>query len=280
MSDFLSHLVARSLDPAGAVRPRLASLFEPPGPSAGPAGGPVLVPEALGEPVISAEPVPDVRRGGESSTRRGTRPKDTPHPAGPPRGSRPEAGPVPAEPGPRPPSPAGPAVPATTRVVSESGPPPTRPQPAEPGQDSPAISPRLVARLPRAVEGRPPGTELSAASDLGSSARRDGMSLNGAGSSPESSQRRHDPVRPGFGRRDFPPAGPRSHPASVTAHLETMKPAAIRPRAEPEPVVQVTIGRIEVRAVPPAPASAKERPRSSVMSLDEYLRLRAKRGRE
>lgn len=51
--------------------------------------------------------------------------------------------------------------------------------------------------------------------------------------------------------------------------------------AESEPVIQVTIGRVEVRAASsPAPAASKERPTPAVMSLDEYLRRRSQRGRE
>lgn len=48
-----------------------------------------------------------------------------------------------------------------------------------------------------------------------------------------------------------------------------------------EPVIHVSIGRIEVKATPPRDSSARvERPPSSVMTLDEYLRRRTKRGGE
>ena len=43
---------------------------------------------------------------------------------------------------------------------------------------------------------------------------------------------------------------------------------------EPAPTVQVTIGRIEVRAAPPAEVAAQKTPRPKPMSLDEYLRQR------
>lgn len=46
----------------------------------------------------------------------------------------------------------------------------------------------------------------------------------------------------------------------------------------PEPTIQVTIGRIEVRAVSPQASTPKERPASPVMSLNDYLRQRSKRG--
>lgn len=50
-------------------------------------------------------------------------------------------------------------------------------------------------------------------------------------------------------------------------------------RAEPaaEPVIQVTIGRIEVRATPAPRAPARERPAARpAVDLEEYLRQRAK----
>lgn len=51
-------------------------------------------------------------------------------------------------------------------------------------------------------------------------------------------------------------------------------------KSEPEPVINVTIGRVEVRAVQAdAPKKAKHQKKSSgVMSLDEYLNQRERRG--
>jgi hypothetical protein len=48
--------------------------------------------------------------------------------------------------------------------------------------------------------------------------------------------------------------------------------------AQPEPNVHVTIGRIDVRATTEGNAPARQRPASPVMSLDEYLRLQVQRG--
>jgi hypothetical protein len=41
-----------------------------------------------------------------------------------------------------------------------------------------------------------------------------------------------------------------------------------------EPTIQVTIGRVEVRATPSAPVATARKPTAPVMSLDEYLRSR------
>lgn len=45
-----------------------------------------------------------------------------------------------------------------------------------------------------------------------------------------------------------------------------------------EPIVHVTIGRVEVRATAEAPREKRSRPASPVMGLDEYLRRTAQRG--
>ncbi|GAP66350.1 hypothetical protein MBSD_n1657 [Mizugakiibacter sediminis] len=65
----------------------------------------------------------------------------------------------------------------------------------------------------------------------------------------------------------------------------TTPPAAPRPRTQAaampaapasETVVQVSIGRIEVRAAPAAPARRRDEPRPT--RLDDYLRQRNGRG--
>lgn len=75
------------------------------------------------------------------------------------------------------------------------------------------------------------------------------------------------------------PAGtilpPRIKVASEFSRLQM----PVQSREEREPTIQVTIGRIEVRATSaPAPAPGKERSAPRVMSLDEYLQRRTGRG--
>jgi hypothetical protein len=68
----------------------------------------------------------------------------------------------------------------------------------------------------------------------------------------------------------------------VSRHLEKGFPDALQSTraAEPEQVVHVTIGRIEVRAVPPTAQSKAEQRSTSqpAQSLEEYLRKRARGG--
>jgi hypothetical protein len=72
----------------------------------------------------------------------------------------------------------------------------------------------------------------------------------------------------------------REHPASsqtqphsdqVTPHTT---PIATQPAATEPPTIHVTIGRIEVRATPPAAATKRSTHSSSTLSLDDYLRAR------
>jgi len=66
----------------------------------------------------------------------------------------------------------------------------------------------------------------------------------------------------------------------VTPYVEPAAPVPAEPAATPgpTPTIQVTIGRVEVQATPPAPTPKNQRPKPPVMSLDEYLRQRTNRG--
>lgn len=68
---------------------------------------------------------------------------------------------------------------------------------------------------------------------------------------------------------------PKVAPADQLAFPPRQQPAA----AAAEPVIQVTIGRIEVRATPPPLQPARPRPAAqSAGSLEEYLQRRSRRG--
>lgn len=80
--------------------------------------------------------------------------------------------------------------------------------------------------------------------------------------------------------------GPKPEPALAEKFITTVRPqirpfippqTARPPEPQPEasPTINVTIGRIEVRATPtPTVTDRKERPQSPVMGLEEYLRRR------
>lgn len=68
------------------------------------------------------------------------------------------------------------------------------------------------------------------------------------------------------------PAGP------VVPVIRGVPPIVSKPAPAPEPTIKVTIGRVEIRAVN-APERPRAEPKSSkILSLDDYLRQRAKKG--
>jgi hypothetical protein len=79
-----------------------------------------------------------------------------------------------------------------------------------------------------------------------------------------------------------PPAAPETPPVievqpQISPMPESVTPApAVGP--EPAPTIQVTIGRVEVRATPAPATSRKPATEPAVMSLEEYLRQRSAGG--
>ena len=73
------------------------------------------------------------------------------------------------------------------------------------------------------------------------------------------------------------PASPLLQPRVTVVERQ---PPPVRPEAPAaEPVIQVTIGRIEVRATPPPAQPSRPRPAAlPALSLEEYLRRRSRKG--
>ncbi len=72
-----------------------------------------------------------------------------------------------------------------------------------------------------------------------------------------------------------------SDSSQLRPYVAPVHPLPVAPTSQPKlaPTIQVSIGRIEVKATaPPAPAPKKRRTTPSVMSLDEYLRQRNQGG--
>jgi hypothetical protein len=67
-------------------------------------------------------------------------------------------------------------------------------------------------------------------------------------------------------------------PQAVRGSVISERPGTSPRSSPPQPTIQVTIGRIEVRAVPQQSSIPKARATRPVMSLDEYLQRRTKRG--
>jgi hypothetical protein len=250
MTDFLTRLAERSLGVGDVVRPRPASLFEPRGATVGAA--PLEVEE---ERVV---PAPRPGRG------QAARPVDaSPTPV---RGEAPPSGEPPAA-GRRDGGPAGEvrvlegvtvepprAAPAPASHTADAI--PRQPEPAK--ADEPAVDTTLV------IEGLP-----APAAPAGHAPAR-------TGARPTAQRRRAAPAPPAS---QTPPAGP---PEPGDAHAWPTMPASPMPvrvaePAEP-PVVHVTIGRVDVRAVLPATAPEQPKPRRRPrVTLEEYLRESGRR---
>ncbi len=107
-----------------------------------------------------------------------------------------------------------------------------------------------------------------------------------------------EPATPGAASTTPPPAQPRHRYDEQPPHIERtmvtreMHFANAAPRssrapqsrmeipAQSEPVIQVSIGRVEVRAVAPPPAAKSNRtPRAAAMTIDDYAARRNAKGR-
>lgn len=279
MNDFLSQLAARSWGSAEMIRPRLPSFYEPAPNTVGSEGRMDVT------AMFDAEERSEVAIAGPRTLR----------PANGVEESRLE------------PKRDGRVVAPewATPLVDREGPSPTLPPPHQKGDTTGVVRPALpeasaagsrppVVRVLPAVLGVTPAGHppITSAANPHGGVERPPI----GGSSQPGSPERHERVAAGDRSR-----GVESRPEKEL-YLRPRPPAedlAVRPRApsvpqfasanrartraeaEGEPVIQVTIGRIEVRAASgPAPATPKARARPAVMSLDEYLRSRAKRGGE
>jgi hypothetical protein len=272
MSDFLAHLEARSSGSAEVIRPRVASIFEP-------LPSPIAPPGPRGFP--PSEPLGEHAMFEENQARRSFEPSSSPI-AGLPNAHtdsrwsdfRPQ-GPLAAQD-----RMSRPGIPLVAQAASLS--------------DAP------LAETPRP---RPAGHVVRVSATLPAESLGDRAAINLQTSEPEHDRKRptddilehqsHEPEpkahpEPNRGLEPEPPPPVRPKPKTAEAvlqpHVKAMPELAFpwvkqtRPAEDREPTIQVTIGRIEVRATPaPAQASGRERSQPRVMSLDEYLRRR--RGR-
>jgi hypothetical protein len=247
VSDFLARLAARAIGGEATLAPRLPSLFEP---------------------APHAPTLPTVDDGAAATARHATAPADDASPAAeplrPPRALPPmqddalRQTPV-AQPATRLPPPAAAPVSDRAMPVTAHAAPPATPTPA-----LPAVA-RHAAPRPAPAHAEPP-----AAAPVLPRQTRIAPSRIEAASPPGGSLL--PPPTPVF-------AAPRSAPARDRSdHAATIRPrpaaAANRTPATSEPVVHVSIGRLEVRAAPAAATPPRRRVEPRPASLDDYLRQR------
>lgn len=319
MTGVISRIIDHALAPATGLQPRLRGRFEPL-PSPREAFETTTREELLGSPVERSEgapvpmPVPDPPSSPATSTT--PRPPESAAPAarGEPGGARARgrAAPTTAD---------RPDMPAVARRVAEArtsdrralspGIPVPLPEPPRPRRSVPAQDPaeigvaaEHVARpavpaaaaigrsgLQAAIQAAESGTESPAAGSIGRAAKgpagsgHDRSGRDRSGAEPTVAQ-------PSGQRPPAPPraidAGPRpaivgtSRPVrALVPELEDSEGWRPIPAPRPAPIVRVSIGRIEVRAVTPATPTPTPRrpanPASLAPSLADYLRARSGR---
>lgn len=285
MSNYLDRLVTRSLNPmATSVQPRLPSLFEP---ATGvlPLG---IVPVDSGEPEgtsafaatqprqMTSPEIPTRIEDTQPTVRRSPPPLDSESSPLEPRSTLDvrELRFVPPQP-----APSEPLTAAVLHPQREQFQPAERVPNIATTADSPDRKPAIVQSvvIQRVVEQifghRPENTNSSAVSSE-AAVRGDNSPAASAAvrSTPD------EPIAPA-------PTSVRHSPTAIVKPqivplTQPIKKTAVASPAlpQPAPTIQVTIGRIEVRATAPAnPPSTRTRQQPPVMSLEEYLRQRGGR---
>ncbi|MGK9169299.1 hypothetical protein KXR53_23495 [Inquilinus limosus] len=282
MAGFLTRIAARLGRPEGQLRPRTLSLFEPVATAAADLVERPLQ-ESSGERVdevdAQAIEVPPATAEPESPRKRRTGARSVaPGPAVPDRHAdpQPEMADIPsaargASIAPRRPAPPA-AEPVDGFAATRDAPAPTA---REPGR---AIRPAGIAARPRTLR-----IEETAEADM-VERMEERPAAGRRGPAPPLPQSIGIDAATQHDRREMPAVTARPAPAA-SGILQAPAAARIVPALLPppqraqrsEPAIHVTIGRVEVKAVatPSSDAARPERP-SPVMSLDEYLRNRAR----
>lgn len=287
MSNYLNHLVTRSLNPMEtSVQPRLPSLFEPV------AGVPALdtVPVSSVEPEGISEleatqlrevTSPRIQTHAEniqSVVRRSPPPPSSEQPPLQPRPTADvhELGFVPPIQSLSEPLPVAPQSPIPQRDDRyQPAPLPKAAKAVDSASEEPTIPQQTV--IQRVVEQLFP----SQSDDVGSSKvpppapmRREDKSASSAPNLPPPNELPMPTLMP---VRHYPTEIVKPQITPLIQPLQT--PAVVSQEAsQPTPTIQVTIGRIEVRATPaPVPTSTQAQPKPPVMSLEEYLHRRGGR---
>jgi hypothetical protein len=279
MSDYLGNLIARTVSPAVAVRPQLPSLFEPAPaaresksepefeqenfveqpPATQASEKPAPMPLSIPTPRQSVFREPEQTVPEISRARRILETSQESEPARPPTSILPQSTPQ-----------------ESSRIFSRRGDGKPSPEPEA------AVQPRILRRAAPTLREDKLSSSTRRRSDIIKSPLRDVSASAshevGAREETRASQpsvaskpvvvpelRKHEllkwsgvqPVIPAI--RSLPPIAPLP-PAAATA----------------PPMINVTIGRVEIRAVPP-PAQQRAKPKpTTVLSLEDYLRQRAK----
>jgi hypothetical protein len=245
MSDYLGNLIARTVSPAVAVRPQLPSLFEPAPVTRETNSGP----EFEQENFVEQPPL--------------TQPSE-------------ELAPMPL------------SIPTPRRSVfhepEQTVPEISRPRKIlelSPEPEAP-VQPRIFSRTAPTPREHKPSNSTRRRSNITKSPLLDAVASASHAVNARQETRRSPPavalkpvVVPEPRERELPA---RSDVQAIVPAIRSLPSIAAVPpaTATAAPTVNVTIGRVEIRAVPP-PAQQRAKPKpASVLSLEDYLRQRAK----
>jgi hypothetical protein len=282
MSDFLRNLVLRSLGSADIVQPRLPSLFEPLPRAMGSLSAPGVIFLENGREALSEDTEERETEALPASPR--PRPLRTPESISPPTGGTVDGGQEHALF-----SRLGPVAPppAASLAMQVARPPKVSPLP-DAGSSASHFPERDEDRAGR----HSAGTQPSAKNGFGASPYPPGAEAQSVRTAEPAVHptkvKTFVPIVPApsmnqKGDREIQDFTPTEPPLSLRRLLESHPPSslpAVLPRTagSSEPTIQVTIGRIEVRATQPAAPAPKRRASSPVATLEEYLESRSRRG--
>ena len=246
MSDYLGHLVMRALSQAPMVRPQLPSLFEPSVASDGIGSELEIEQETLSEPLTLVR-TPRPSSLGELQSTPITRPSETP---------------ISSES----------AIETANQSETAEYPPSITKQPAHKQRESEPLSLQTKTSVaPVASEQR----RIDSDADQHENVARRGKAPTEVSqlSAPNSQQ-----IRPNLVRAASNVEKARAVQAVVPSLRSSPQFPASAPPAS-APTVNVTIGRVEIRANVSAPPPVRPRPKpGNVLSLEDYLRQRSKGG--
>jgi hypothetical protein len=247
MSDYLGNLTARTVSPAVAVRPQLPSLFEPAPATREAKRGPEFEKESF----VDQLPV--------------TQPSEKLAPM-------PLSIPTPHQSVFREPEQTVPEISRARKILETSQ------------ESEPAVQPRIFRRAAPTLREDKPSNSTRRRSDVIKSPLREVLASVSA--SPEVRAREEvGPSAPAVPSKPVVVREPRERDLPARPGVQAIVPtirslppiAPLSPAAAiAPPTINVTIGRVEIRAVPP-PAQQRAKPKpATVLSLEDYLRQRAK----
>jgi hypothetical protein len=245
MSDYLGNLIARTVSPATAVRPQLPSLFEPAPATRETMSGPELEQQSF----VEQPPV--------------TQPSE-------------KLAPMPLSI----PTPGQSVFREPEQTVPETSPAKKNLEPSK--ESEPAVQPRIFRRATPTLREDKPSNSTRRRSDVIKSLVRD---LIASASHEVRPREETPPSQASVGSKAVVVPELREHKLlkrlevqAIVPTIRSLPPIAPLPpaAATARPTINVTIGRVEIRAVPP-PTQQRAKPKpASVLSLEDYLRQRAK----